>query len=121
MTEHDDPIVGKIIRAVPFPVDVECNGYPDVIFHIIFQRRPEPSEADQAAIALDNYAQAYNRLHFLRPIHYVSEPNNSFSQNASVFSACIHMDFGNANPNALLGAVKAIAATRLPIFRLILE
>ena len=36
MTEYDDPIVGAIQSAVSVPVDVECEGYPDVIFNIVF-------------------------------------------------------------------------------------
>ena len=39
MTEYDDPIVSEIKAAASFPVDVECDGYPDVIFNIIFEKR----------------------------------------------------------------------------------
>ena len=38
MAEHDDPIVGEIKTAVSFPVDVECEGYSDVIFNVIFEK-----------------------------------------------------------------------------------
>ena len=31
------------------------------------------------------------------------------------------MNFGNANPKALIGAVKATAETNFPIYRVILE
>ena len=121
MTEYDDPIVGRILRAVPFSVDVECEAYPDVVFHIVFSKRPDKTMTEQVENALGDYMEAYSRWHFFRPIHYISEADNSLSQYASVFSVCIHMDFGNANPKALVGAVKAIADTGLPIYHLTLE
>ena len=119
MTEYDDPIVGEIKAAVPFPVDVECEGYPDVIFHIILEVRPDQSATEKCVSALENYVNKYNRLHFLRPIHYVSDID-SLPEASSVFSICVHVDFGNANPRALIGTVKAIADTNLPIYRLII-
>lgn len=120
MNEYDDPLIGKIKNAVTFPTDVECDGYPDVIFDIIFEKRPDESAAEKCVTALQEYMNTYNKIHFLRPIHYVSD-TDSLPEPSSVFSVCIHMDFGNANPKSLIGAVKAISNTDLPIYRLILE
>lgn len=120
MTEYDDPIVGEIKASVSFPVDVECEGYPDVIFNVIFEKHPDQSMAEQCVSALEHYMLSYNRKHFFRPIHYVSDID-SLPEASSVFSVCIHMDFCNANPKALIGAVKAIAETNLPIYRIVLE
>ncbi len=41
MNEYDDPIEAKLKSAVSFPVDVECEGFPDVIFNIILEKRPD--------------------------------------------------------------------------------
>lgn len=120
MTEYDDPIVGAIQSAVSVPVDVECEGYPDVIFNIVFNKHPDDAMIAKSVSALESYMLSYNRLHFFRPIHYVSGID-SLPKPATVFSVCIHMDCGNANPKALIGAVKAIADTQLPIYRIILE
>lgn len=120
MTEYDDPIVGEIEASVSFPVDVECEGYPDVIFNIIFERRPDQAMVEQSVSALESYVYTYNKKHFFKPIHYVSDMN-SLPEASSVFSVCVHMDFGNANPKALIGAVKAIADTKLPVYRVVLE
>lgn len=120
MTEYDDPIVDEIKAAVLFPVDVECEGYPDVIFNVIFEKHSDRTMAEQVVTALENYMLAYNRKHFLKPIHYVSDID-SLPDASSVFSVCVHMDYGNANPKALIGAVKAIANTNLPIYRIVLE
>ena len=120
MTEYDDPIVGKIKASVTFPVDVECEGYPDVIFDVIFERHPDQSMTEQTVSALEQYMYSYNRKHFFKPIHYVSDID-SLPEASSVFSVCVHVDFGNANPKALIGAVKAISEANLPIYRIVLE
>ena len=120
MSEYNDPIVGEIKAAVSFPVDVEYEDYPDVIFNIVLKSNSDHSMIEQSVSALENYMYAYNKKHFFRPIHYVSDID-SLPEASSVFSVCVHIDFGNANPKALIGAVKAIANTDLPIYRIILE
>ncbi len=120
MTEYDDPIVSEIKAAASFPVDVECDGYPDVIFNIIFDRHPDQSMVEKSISTLENYVYSYNRRHFFKPIHYVSDID-SLPEASSVFSVCVHIDCGNANPKALIGAVKAISETKLPIYRVVLE
>ena len=120
MTEYDDPIVAEIQKSVLFPVDVECEAYPDVIFNVIFENSPNRATAEQIVCALENYAQAYNKKHFFKPIHYVSDID-SLPVASSTFSVCVHVDFGNAAPKALVGAVKAIADTKLAIYRVVLE
>ena len=120
MTEYDDPIVRAIQEAAPFPVDVECECYPDVIFNIIFESRPTPEMVKSSVSALESFMYSYNKWHFLRPIHYVSDID-SLPEPSSVFSVCVHVDFGNANPRALIGTIKVLADTGLPIYRIVLE
>ena len=120
MTEYDDPIVGGIMASVSFPVDVECEGYPDVLFDIMFEKRSDQFMAEQSVSALEQYMYSYNEKHFFNPIHYISDID-SLPEASSAFSVCIHMDFGNADPEALIGAVKALAETNLPIRRVVLE
>ena len=120
MTEYDDPIVRKLKAAAPFPIDVECAGYPDVIFHVILNEKATPHHTEICVNALMLYMHEYDKWHFLKPIHYVSDVD-SLPVAPSVFSICVHVDFGSAGPKGLLGAVKAIAATELPIYRLVLE
>ncbi len=120
MTEYDDPIVGEIKAAVSFPVDVECEGYPDVIFNIMFSKPIDISVVEQSVSALESYMVLYNKKHFFKPIHYVSDID-SLPLPPSNFSVHVHVDFGNASQKALAGAVKAIADTQLPIHRIVLE
>lgn len=120
MTEYDDPLVAAIKAAVSVPVDVECEGYPDVIFNIIFNVHPDASMIERSVFALENYMHRYNKKHFFRPIHYVSDVD-SLPEPSSVFSVCVHMDCGNADPKLLVGAVQAIVETNMPIYRIVLE
>ena len=120
MTEYDDPIVREIKDSVSFPVDVECEDYPDVIFNIIFPKHPDSAMAEASVSALESFMLSYNKRHFFKPIHYVSDID-SLPDPSSIFSVCVHVDFGNANPKALIGAVKSLADTGMPIYRLILE
>lgn len=116
----DDPLVQALQAAAPFPVELDCEGYPDVSFNIIFTMHPTREMAEKAVLTLENYMRSYNRWHFFRPIHYVSDIDEAFDEDQT-FSVFVHMDCGNANPNLLVGAIKAIAETKLPIFRVILE
>ena len=120
MNEYGDHVVDAIKSAVSVPVDVECDGYPDVIFNIVFTKRADSDMIERSVSALQSYMYSYNKKHFFRPIHYVSDVD-SLPEVSSVFSVCVHMDCGNANPKALVGAVRAIADTALPIYRIILE
>ena len=92
MTEYDDPIVGEIKAAVSFPVDVECEGYPDVIFNVIFEKHPDQLMMEQSVSALEHYMYSYNKKHIFKPIHYISDVD-SLPEASSVFSVCIHIDF----------------------------
>lgn len=116
MNEYDDPIVGEIKSVVPFPVDVKCESFPDVFFIIMLETTPDPSVLEKIAAALNGYMLSYNKKHFIKPIHYVSDAE--LHSDCSIF---IHIDLGNASPKALVGAVKAVADINLPVRRLILE
>ncbi|MBQ9744650.1 MAG: hypothetical protein IJW19_05940 [Clostridia bacterium] len=121
MNYYDDPFISKLQSSAPFPIDYEIDdGYPDVIFDIIFENPPDEEAKARCVRALAEYMYKYNRIHFIRPIHYVSGIEDLPSP-SSVYSLCIHMDFGGASPRALIGAVKAIADTGLKIYRLVLE
>ena len=115
-----DILTEKLESFKSFRVDAYCEGHPDVIFEIILDAVPTREQTEIAVKALEKFVYTYNIFHFLRPIHYISDID-SLPEASSVFSVCIHMDFGNADPKALIGAVKAIAETNLPIYRVVLE
>ena len=120
MTDREDPIVSALQNAVDFPVDVECEAYPDVIFNVILQRTATYADVELCANALYGFMTSYNKLHFLRPIHYVSDID-ALPKEPEHFSVYIHVDFGGSGQKALCGTLRALKDTGLPIYRVILE
>lgn len=114
-----DPIIEILEGHKSFPVDVYCEGYPDVIFEIILDAAPTQEQTEIAVNALEKFVSSYNRFHFLRPIHYVSDID-SLPEKEHPRGIYVHVDFGNANPEALIKAVSALENTNLPIFRIAL-
>ena len=120
MTQYDDPIFGEIQDIADFPVYFECEGYPDVLFHIFFHAPVDEAIVTTCVEALEAYVYRYNKRHIFRPIHYVSDAEN-LPDAISKYAVCVHVDFGNANPKALIGAIKTIVDTQLPIHHILLE
>ena len=114
-----DPIIERLGSFTPFRVDAYCEGYPDVIFEIILEAEPTREQIETAVNALEEFVHTYNKYHFLRPIHYVSDID-SLPEQEHPRGIYVHIDFGNCNPVALLKAVSAIENTNLPIFRVAL-
>ena len=120
MYYDEDPIVERIKECADFPIDVEMEGAPDVLFEIVFKERIKQEEVDKVTSALEKFFFRYNRWH-LRPIHYISSMWGDPPEKINVFTIRIHIDFGGAMPGAYVGAVKAIANSGAEIFRLILN
>ena len=114
-----DPIIKKLESCTAFPVNAYCEGYPDVIFEIILNAKPTGEQTAAAVTALEDFYYTYNKLHFLRPIHYISDLDN-LPKGPHPRGIYIHMDFGGCSPYALIKAVQALEKTDLPIFRVAL-
>lgn len=114
-----DPIINKLENCTSFRVDAYCEGYPDVIFEIILDTVPTHEQTEIAVNALEKFVYSYNRFHFLRPIHYISDIN-SLPEQEHPRGIYIHIDFGNCCPFALIKAVSVLEKTNLPIFRVAL-
>lgn len=114
-----DPIIEKLENCKVFPVDANCEGYPDVIFEIILDTKPTQEQIAAAVSSLTKFYYVYNVLHFLRPIHYIAGVNGLF-ENEHPRGIYIHMDFGGASPYALCKAMRVIEKLDLPIFRVTL-
>lgn len=114
-----DPIIQELESCKSFRVDAYCEGYPDVIFEIILDAVPTREQTEIAVTALEKFVYSYNRFHFLRPIHYISDID-SLPEQEHPRGIYVHIDFGNCNPWALRKAVFALEGTNLPIFRVAL-
>lgn len=115
-----DPIIEKLENFQAFRVDAYCEGYPDVIFEIILDAKPTKEQIVTAVSALEQFVMNYNKRHFLRPIHYISDID-SLPEGEHPRGIYIHVDFGNCSPKALISAVEALQKTGLPIFRVALQ
>ena len=115
-------IIEQLNSIQAFTVDADRYdwfSYPDVIFEIILDAAPTQEQAAIAVTALEAFFYKYNKWHLLRPIHYVSDIDHLLP-GPHPRGIYIHMDFGNASPRALVGAVEALQKTGLPIFRVAL-
>lgn len=115
-----DPIIEQLESFQAFRVDAYCEGYPDVIFEIILDAQPTQAQIATAVGALEQFVAQYNKRHFLRPIHYISDID-SLPEGDHPRGIYIHIDFGNSSPKALISAVEALQKTELPIFRVALQ
>lgn len=118
--DYGDLLINAIKSSADFPIEVELEGYPDVLFDIVFNERIKQEEVKKITAALEKFFIRYNRWHF-KPIHYVSSMWDDTPEQINVFTVRIHIDFGGAMPMALLGAVEAIAKSGADIYRLILN
>ena len=113
-----DFFTDRLKKSASFPVDIYCEGYPDVVFEIILDAVPTQAQATIAVEALTAFANRYNTWHFV-PIHYVSNLDCAFHGDHPR-GIYVHIDFGSACPLALLKAMKVVAKLPLPIFRVAL-
>lgn len=115
-----DPIIEQLENFQTFRVDTYCEDYPDVIFEIILDSKPTQEQTVTAVRALEQFVAKYNKRHFLRPIHYVSDIEN-LPDGDHPRGIYIHIDFGNSSPKALIEAVGELEKSGLPIFRVALQ
>ena len=115
-------LIEEMKRSATFRVDAEDYDwfdYPDVIFEIILDGVPTNEQTAIAVTSLEQFVAGYNKQHFLRPIHYISDiddlPNGPHPR-----GIYIHIDFGNCSAKVLPSVIKAIQHTNLPIFRVAL-
>ena len=68
-----DPIIEKLEKTDAFRVGAYCEGYPDVIFEVILDAKPTQDQVATAVEAMKSFVSEYNKRHFFRPIHYISD------------------------------------------------
>lgn len=81
-----------------FDLQFEPEGYPDVIFSLIFDKAVSDEALVELEKGLGDAIAAYNAS-ASSPIHYASFVNDLVEHEANV--ALLHIDFGNAQPDAL--------------------
>ena len=121
-------MVNKLIEEMKsratFRIDADdydwfCS-YPDMIFEIILDAVPTREQTAIAVTALEQFVEGYNKWHFLRPIHYVSDIDH-LPDGPHPRGIYIHIDFGNCSAKVLPSVIEAIQKTNLPIYRVALQ
>ena len=115
-------LIEKIKSAAAFRVDADDYDwfrYPDVIFEIILDDIPTGEQTAIAVTALERFVEDYNKRHFLRPIHYVSDIDH-LPKGPHPRGIYIHIDFGSCPAKVLPCVIAAIRETKLPVFRVAL-
>lgn len=108
----------RTFRVDAAQYDWFCS-YPDMIFEIILDAPPTDEQKRIAVTALEQFAENYNKRHFFRPIHYVSDLDH-LPKGRHPRGVYVHIDFGRCSALQVVTAVKALEATGLPIFRVAL-
>ena len=116
-------LIEEMNRRATFRIDADdydwfCS-YPDMIFEIILDAVPTREQTAIAVTALERFVEGYNKRHFLRPIHYVSDIDH-LPSGRHPRGIYIHIDFGNCPAKVLPSVIEAIQKTNLPIFRVAL-
>lgn len=81
-----------------FDLQFETEGYPDVIFSLIFDKAVTDEALSQLEKSIGNAIASYNDS-VSAPIHYASFVDDLIEHEENV--ALLHVDFGNAQPDAL--------------------
>ena len=116
-------LIEEMNRRATFRIDTDdydwfCS-YPDMIFEIILDGVPTREQTAIAVTALERFVEGYNKRHFLRPIHYVSDIDH-LPSGRHPRGIYIHINFGNCPAKVLPSVIEAIQKTNLPIFRVAL-
>lgn len=110
--------IKRLHKSVDFPLEIACD-YPDVIFEICYDCKPDENLVTDTLRVIENYAVKYNKRHD-DGIHYVADVSD-ITESKKRNAVYIHVDFGNCDINALALVIKAIGKSNLPIKKMILK
>ncbi len=108
----------RLHRSVAFPLEIACD-YPDVIFEICYECKPDESLVADTLKVIEDYVAKYNKRHD-DGVHYVADAND-IMQNKKSNAVYVHVDFGNCNIDVLALVIKAIGKSNLPIKEMTLK
>ena len=111
----------KIEQSVDFPVYCELESFPDVMFHVFFETIPPKGLVHKTVSIMEDFVYGYNKIHFIQPIHHISDVDDATPEDEHPFAVHIHVDFGNCHPRAVIKAVKKLGDSGLPIKKLVLD
>ena len=110
--------IKRLHKSVNFPLEITCE-YPDVIFEICYDSKPDQKLTEETLKVIESYAEKYNKRHE-DGIHYVAEVSDIIDNKKSN-AVYVHVDFGNCNIEVLALVLRAIGKSILPIKEMTLK
>ena len=110
--------VKRLHKSVNFPLEITCD-YPDVIFEICYDQKPDEGLTFDTLKFFEEYAAKYNKRHE-DGIHYVADVTD-IENDKKTNAVCIHVDFGECSIDALASVIRAIGKSNLPIKEMVLK
>ena len=108
----------RLRRSVTFPLEIACD-YPDVIFEICYECKPDESLVADTLKIIEDYVAKYNKCH-VDGVHCVADAADIVKKKKSN-AVYVHVDFGNCNADVLALVIKAIGKSNLPITEMALK
>ena len=105
--------LNNLHKWVNCPLEIECLDYPDVVFEICYEGKPDEDLIAKTGKVIEDYVEKYNKKHS-EPIHDVAEVGDIITDRKEN-AVYIHVDFGNCNIDALGLVMKAIGKSNLDI------
>lgn len=110
--------IKRLHKAVDFPLEIACD-YPDVIFEICYDRKPDEGLTLDTLKFFEEYAAKYNKRHE-DGIHYIADVTDTVDDRRAD-SVCVHVDFGECGIEVLASFIKAVGKSSLPIKEMTLK
>lgn len=110
--------IKRLYKSVDYPLKIACD-YPDVIFEICYDGKPDKSLIADTFKIIEDYVVKYNKRH-KDEIHNVADVTDITKKKKSN-AVYIHVDFGNCNIDVLALVIKAISKSNLPIKEMTLK
>lgn len=104
----------KLKNTVNFPLEIAC-GYPDVIFEICFDQKPNDALRAKTVKVIEDYAATYNKRHEEGIAYAAAIDDTDIVENKKENAVYIHVDFGSCPIETLASLLKAIGKSDLVI------
>lgn len=113
----------KSLDNFRFPCEMgECD-FPDVIYEVCFETRPDSETAGRVLSVIEKWAYNYNRRNKDNDsnIHFVQLLEDCEEIQPSDNSVLIHVDFGNCNVLLILNVIRQLDKSDLPVKKVIIR
>ena len=107
----------KSFNNFRFPCRLSECDFPDVIYEVFFETKPDSATAEKVLSVIEKWAYNYNRRNKDndRNIHFVQLIEDSEEIQPSGNSVLVHVDFGNCDVLLIRNVIQQLNKSDLPI------